>query len=134
MSGLQGLEGLNAILSGGVAGALVTGCISIIYILLNKKVRTPADIATMRRAEIVDRAELLAEVRKDVADLQVRLQRSDEKIEKQNAKIDRQEAEINDLREEALERDHYIYRCMHVIQTIGSAADIPQPTPFNKDN
>lgn len=114
---------LDALLSGGIAGAFVTGLASIVYILLNKKVRTPADAQAARRADIVERNELLAEVRNDVKDLRVQL-------EKANHKIDQQDSEIDALKQEALERDHYIYRCIHVIQRIGSGSDIPQPNPF----
>jgi len=114
---------LDALLSGGIAGAFVTGLASIVYILLNKKVRTPADTQAARRADIVERNELLAEVRNDVRDLRTQL-------EKANQKIDQQDSEIDALKQEALERDHYIYRCIHVIQRIGAATDIPQPNPF----
>jgi peptidoglycan hydrolase CwlO-like protein len=114
---------LDALLSGGIAGALVTGLASIVYILLNKKVRTPADAAADRRADVVERNELLAEVRKDVTDLR-------EQLGKANTKIDQQDSEIDALKQEALERDHYIYRCIHVIQKLGQATDIPEPNPF----
>ena len=114
---------LDALLSGGIAGAFVTGLASIVYILLNKKVRTPADTQAARRADIVERNELLAEVRRDVLDLRGQLKEAREKI-------DQQDSEIDALKQEALERDHYIYRCIHVIQRIGSGSDIPQPNPF----
>lgn len=114
---------LDALLSGGIAGAFVTGLASIVYILLNKKVRTPADTQAARRADIVERNELLAEVRKDVTDLRHELREA-------RIKLDQQDSEIDALKQEALERDHYIYRCIHVIQRLGSGTDIPQPNPF----
>ena len=114
---------LDVLITGGVAGAIVTAIGGFIHILLNKKVRTPADSASARRADIVERNELLAEVRKDVTDLR-------EELRQAKTKIDQQDSEIDALKQEALERDHYIYRCIHVIQRIGSAEDIPQPNPF----
>lgn len=114
---------LDTIIGGGVAGGFVTILGGILYILLNKRVRTPADNAADRRADIVERNELLAEVRLDVTNL-----RADLAAAKQ--KIDNQDDEIDGLKQEALERDHYIYRCIHVIQRLGTSADIPEPNPF----
>lgn len=120
----------DTLIGGGVAGAIVTALGSIIYVLLNKRVKTPADDAKMtelaqtaRRDDISERNQLLAEVRKDVTDLRIELATA-------KVKIEQQDSEIDSLRQEALERDHYIYRCIHVIQRLGTADDIPQPNPF----
>lgn len=118
---------LNTIVGGGVSGGIVAIVGGILYILLNKRVRTPADDAVSRRADIVERNELLAEVRLDVTSLREDLRQAREKI-------DSQDEEIDALKQEALERDHYIYRCIHVIQRLGTSADIPEPNPFTHRN
>lgn len=114
---------LDALIGGGVAGSVVAVIGGIIYILLNKKVKTPADDAASRRADIVERNELLAEVRQDVASLRNELREA-------RHKIDQQDSELDALKQEALERDHYIYRCIHVIQRLGTPEDVPEPNPF----
>ena len=121
---------LEALLSGGIAGGVVTGLASILYIILNKKVSTPADAASARRADIVERNEIIAEVRSSMATLRSDLTTATGQIEKQAKRIDQQDSEIDALKQEALERDYYIYRCIHVIQKLGTADDIPQPNPF----
>lgn len=128
--GLSKMFDFNTLIGGGVAGAIVTALGSIVYVLLNKRVKTPADDAKMtelaqaaRRDDISERNQLLAEVRRDVTDLKVELGAA-------KVKIEQQDSEIDSLKQEALERDHYIYRCIHVIQRLGTAEDIPQPNPF----
>lgn len=114
---------LDTIIGGGVAGGIVTIIGGIIYILLNKRVRTPADDAVLRRADIVERNEMLAEFRLELTSIKGELKEA-------KTKIDSQDDEIDGLKQEALERDHYIYRCIHVIQRLGTSADIPEPNPF----
>lgn len=118
---------LDTIIGGGVAGGFVTILGGILYILLNKKVRSPADDATSRRADIVERNEMLAEVRLNVTQLR-------EDLRAAMSKMDTQDDEIDALKQEALERDHYIFRCIHVIQRLGTSADIPEPNPFTNRN
>lgn len=122
---------LDALLSGGIAGGVVTGLASILYIIINKKVRTPADTASARRADIVERNEIIAEVRKSLEDLRAELVKANSKIDAQGVQLEQQDSQIDALKQEALERDHYIYRCIHVIQRLGTADDIPQPSPFS---
>lgn len=114
---------LDALLGGGIAGTIVSVLASIIYIILKKKVRTPADTAASRRADIVERNELIAEIRRDVTDLRIELAKA-------KVQLEQQDSEIDALKQEALEKDHYIYRCIHVIQRLGSPSDIPEPNPF----
>jgi septal ring factor EnvC (AmiA/AmiB activator) len=116
---------IDTLIGGGVAGGFVTILGGILYILLNKKVKTPADNAASERAGIVERNELMGQLRTDMSDLRKELHSA-------RQKIDQQDSEIDALKQEALERDHYIYRCIHVIQRLGEPSDIPEPSPFSK--
>jgi septal ring factor EnvC (AmiA/AmiB activator) len=115
----------DSLLGGGVAGGFITILGGILYILLNKKVKTPADSAATERAAIVERNEFMGEMRQSMDDLRNELKEA-------KTKIDQQDSEIDALKQEALERDHYIYRCIHVIQRVGTPEDIPEPNPFQK--
>lgn len=115
--------GLDVLITGGVAGAIVTAAGSFLHVLLNKKVTTPADSAAQRRAEIVERNEMLSELRTHMTSLKTELAETE-------TRLDRIEAENDLLKQEALENQHYIYRCIGTIYRLGSAADIPKPVPL----
>lgn len=134
---------LDALLTGGVGAAVIASLFEIFHILMNKKVRTPADLASQRRADIVERNEMIDAVKTDATGLrqevtQLKAELNAQKLEhnKEMAELRRenaqQENEIDGLREEAMARDHYIYRCLGTFHRLGLEEHIPQPTPFEK--
>lgn len=128
---------LDVLLTGGVSAAVVASIFELFHILLNKKVRTPADVASQRRADIVERNEMLAEQRTEVKDLreQVGVLRGEiNTLRITSSKREEElEEEIDGLREQALARDHYIYRCLGTFHRLGMEEHIPKPTPFEKE-
>lgn len=136
---------LDAILTGGVAAAVVASVFQLINILVTKKVRTPADLASQRRADIVERNEMIdaqrlstESLRAEVVTLKAEIgtmktTHRDEiaELRRENA---RQENEIDGLREEAMARDHYIYRCLGTFHRLGMEEHIPKPTPFERQS
>jgi septal ring factor EnvC (AmiA/AmiB activator) len=147
---------LDVLLTGGVGAAIVASVFELFHILMNKKVRSPADLASQRRADIVERNEMIDAAKKDTTSLKGEVE--DLKAElKEQAKIHReematlrqthreefeevkrenrqQETEIDALREEALARDHYIYKCLGTFHRLGMEEHIPKPTPFERQS
>lgn len=121
---------LDALLTGSVAGAVVAAVLELFHILLNKKVRTPADLAAQRRADIVERNEMITEQRNNTNALRDDMKEMRGEINALRAENKQQEEQIDGLREEAMARDHYIYRCLGTFHRLGISNEIPQPVPF----
>lgn len=117
---------LDALLTGGVTGAVVAAAFRFIDILMNKKVRSPADQAAERRADIVDRNEIIAEMKSELKDCKVELRDSE-------AKNEQHEQYEETLRRDIMALEHYVYKCLGTFHRLGLAREIPKPTPFEKN-
>lgn len=120
---------LDALLTGGVGASLVVAAAEVFHILLNKKVRTPSDLASQRRADIVERNELLDAMRADMSGIRAELSACKAEVASLRQEVAKLEDDNDKLRESALARDHYIYRCIGVIQRLGAEDMIPEPRP-----
>lgn len=120
---------LDALLTGGVGATIVVAAAEVFHILLNKKVRTPADLASQRRADIVERNELMDAMRADMAGIRAELAECKKEVVALRAEVNKLEEANDILKESALARDHYIYRCISVIQRLGAEHMIPEPKP-----
>ena|SRR5690349_14790546 len=120
---------LDALLTGGVGATLVVAAAEVFHILLNKKVRTPSDLASQRRADIVERNELMDAMRADMATIRAELAECKKEVQSLRTEVSRLEDVNDNLKDAALARDHYIYRCISVIQRLGAEEMIPEPRP-----
>lgn len=116
---------LDALLTGGVAGVVVAAIFRFIDILMNKKVRSSADITAQRRADVVERNEIIVEIRAELKDAKVELKDCHAEIERLENADDAKQRDIMAL-------EHYIYKCLGKFHQLGLANEIPKPTPFEK--
>lgn len=115
------------LLAAGVGGSIVGGVFTLLQVLFNKKLRTPADDQAKLNSAIIERNEIITGLRKDVDDLkQERLDWHKERAEIYR-RLDDVEDENDQLKRNALSRDSYIYRCLGVIRANGLL--IPRPVP-----
>lgn len=111
---------LDAIFAGGLMGTVVAGVITLLQVLFNKKLRSPADNQAQRDAAIAERNQIVATLREDVKTLR-------DNLGKLEVRLEKVEDENDLLKAAALARDHYIYRCINVIMKLGGT--IPAPLP-----
>lgn len=116
---------LDALLTGGVTGAVVAAAFRFIDILMNKKVRSSADVSAQRRADIVERNEMIAEVRDELRECKTNLRDAEKTVDDLQKSEDR-------LGRDVMALEHYIYRCLGTFHRLGLASEIPKPTPFEK--
>lgn len=117
---------LDQLVAGGILAAILTGLFAGIHILLNKKVRVPAET---ERAGLVERNEMLANYKAelDTARAEIRGLRTD--LNEERKRGDEQDKALDILQSEMLANEHYIYRCIGTIYRLGTAEDIPKPPP-----
>lgn len=120
---------LDQLVAGGIVAAVLTGIFAGIHILLNKKVKAPSDDEAARRAAIVERNELLASYKADLDAAKVDIRNLTADLKELRTKSDQQDEQIDILQSETLANEHYIYRCIGTIYRLGTADDIPRPTP-----
>lgn len=121
--------GLDDLIGGGIVAAILTGLFTMAHILLNKKVRTPADDETTKKNALDERNDLLARYERDLATAKSDIETLKTDLKAERERSDKQDDEIDILKSEALANEHYIYRCIGTIYRLGSAEDIPQPPP-----
>jgi chromosome segregation ATPase len=111
---------LDILLAAGVGGSIVAGVFTLLQVLFNKKLRTPADRQAELNAAIIERNQIIKDLREDVASLK-------KDLEAMSVRMDAVEDENDTLKRNALSRDAYIYRCLAVIRANGLL--IPDPIP-----
>ena len=116
---------LDALLTGGVTGVVVAAVFRFIDILMNKKVRSSTDISTQRRADIVERNEIITEIKQELRDTKQELRDC-------GAENDRREAAEDAHQRDIMALEHYVYKCLGTFHRLGLAHEIPKPTPFEK--
>lgn len=111
---------LETILAGGIGASLATGIFTLIQVLFSKKLRTPADEQAKLNSAIIERNQIITDLRTDVATLK-------KEHVAMNTRMEALEDENTVLKTNALARDAYIYRCITVIRSAGLM--IPEPVP-----
>lgn len=116
---------LDGLITGGVSGVVVAAIFRFIDIILNKKVRSPADASADRRADIVERNEIITELRGQLGEARTELNR----LRVDNDRLDTEEEKRS---QDIMALEHYIYKCLGTFERLGLADKIPKPTPFER--
>lgn len=130
------------LIAAGATGAAIVGAISIIIqVILNKKLRTPADeevraenARNWEKAAISDRNDILVQVRLQLKEAEDRADKLEARADKLGEKLEEAENRIRDVERAHSASEaawlHWAYRAIAVIRRLGgSDSDIPKPTP-----
>lgn len=110
----------DVLLSAGIASAVTAGIFTLLQVLFNKKLRSPADNQATKDAAILERNQIIEGLKTDIKGLKNDLKELTERVETV-------ETENDQLKNRGLATNHYIYRCIGVIERLGG--EIPMPLP-----
>lgn len=131
---------LASFASGGLGATVVGGMFFLIRLIVNKRLRTPADELAIEKQEIerekqaiAERNDLLASYRTALEDANRSIKRVQEGLDAANSKLAEANRQASDLQErmETMEREwlEWGYAAVHVIREHVGETHIPRPAP-----